>query len=136
MLAAAAPADQTSGFAHQFGGQSIWIAPIGQEMAMTAMIAENCILRVRNREHAGRIRFLANVSMCGAYQFACTKLGQQSFLEAPNKEHGGVQGNVNIHNGHIITQGYEMFQGPIAPWLCASFLSKLFYAPHGIMPKP
>jgi len=91
VLAAAAPANQAGGLAHQFGGEAIGVAAIGKEMPMTAMIAPDDVIRVSNRKYPGCIGFLTDIGMGGAKQLAGGKLGQRALLEAADGEHGFVE---------------------------------------------
>ena len=52
---------------------------------MTAMAAENHIVRVGNGENSCCIGFLANISMCGADQFSSAELSQQTLFEAADE---------------------------------------------------
>ena len=72
---------------------------------MTAMVAENDIIRIGNRENSGCIGFLANIHMGGADQFASAELGQQTLFKAADEQHGLVESIVVIHDDNIITQG-------------------------------
>ena len=77
---------------------------------MTAMVAENYIVRIGNRENPCRVGFLSDICMCGADQFASAELSQQTLFEAADYQHGLIESIIVIHDGHIITQGETMFQ--------------------------
>jgi hypothetical protein len=71
-------------------------------MSVTAVVAEDHVVRIGYREYSGCICFLSYIDVSRTNQFTIAKLCQYAFFESADEQEGSVKGVVVDHDGNII----------------------------------